>query len=44
MLLRCALVYREGRPIVALAAQVLEVGGDQLANLPDSRMRKTALE
>jgi hypothetical protein len=40
---RYALVYRDGRPIVALAAQILEVSGDQLANLPDSRVRKKAL-
>ncbi|MBL8299655.1 MAG: GNAT family N-acetyltransferase [Rhodanobacteraceae bacterium] len=44
MQLRYALVYRDSRPIVALAAQVLEVRGSQLANLPDSRMRKKALE
>lgn len=41
---RYALVYRDGRPIVALAAQVLEVRGDQMANLPESRVRKKALE
>lgn len=41
---RYALVYRAGRPIVALAAQALEVQGDQLANLPDSRVRKKALQ
>ena len=41
---RYALVYRDGRPIVALAAQVLEVQGDQLANLPDSKVRKKALQ
>jgi Acetyltransferase (GNAT) domain len=40
---RYALVYRDGRPIAALAAQVLEVRGHQLANLPDSRVRKKAL-
>lgn len=40
---RYALVYREGRPIVALAAQVLKVHGDQLANLPGSRVRRRAL-
>lgn len=40
---RYALVYRAGRPIVALAAQVLDVHGDQLANLPASRVRKKAL-
>ena len=44
MQLRYALVYRGGRPIVALAAQVLDVRGHQLANLPDSRVRKKALE
>jgi hypothetical protein len=41
---RYALVYRNGRPIVALAAQILEVQGDQLANLPESRVRKKALQ
>jgi hypothetical protein len=41
---RYALVYRNGKPIVALAAQVLEVTGSQLANLPESRLRKKALE
>jgi hypothetical protein len=41
---RYALVYRDGKPIVALAAQVLEVKGDQLANLPESRVRKKALQ
>ncbi len=41
---RYALVYRDGRPIVAVAAQVLEVRGNQLANLPESRLRKKALE
>jgi hypothetical protein len=40
---RYALVYRDGRPIVALAAQILEVSGDQLTNLPESRVRKKAL-
>jgi len=40
---RYALVYRNGKPIVALAAQVLEVHGDQLANLPESRVRKQTL-
>lgn len=40
---RYALVYRAGQPIVALAAQVLDVHGDQLANLPASRVRKKAL-
>ena len=40
---RYALVYRDGKPIVALAAQVLDVHGDQLANLPESRYRKQAL-
>lgn len=40
---RYALVYREGRPLVAVAAQVLEVCGNQLANLPESRVRKKAL-
>lgn len=44
MQLRHALVYRDGRPIVALAAQVLDVRGNQLANLPESRVRKKALE
>lgn len=44
MQLRYALVYRDGRPIVALAAQVLDVRGNQLANLPESRVRKKALE
>ncbi|MBN8738870.1 MAG: hypothetical protein BGP24_13115 [Lysobacterales bacterium 69-70] len=44
MQLRYALVYRDGRPIVALAAQVLEVRGNQLANLPGSRLRRKALE
>lgn len=44
MLQRYALVYRNGKPLVALAAQVLEIGGDQLANLPDSKVRKKALE
>jgi hypothetical protein len=41
---RYALVYRDSRPIVALAAQVLDVHGDQLANLPESRVRKRALQ
>jgi len=41
---RYALVYRDGRPIVAVAAQVLDVRGNQLANLPESRVRKKALE
>ncbi len=41
---RYALVYRNGCPIVALAAQILEVQGDQLANLPESRVRKKALQ
>lgn len=41
---RYALVYRDGKPLLALAAQVLEVGGEQLANLPDSKVRKKALE
>jgi hypothetical protein len=41
---RYALVYRDGKPIVAIAAQVLEVRGNQLANLPESRVRKKALE
>lgn len=41
---RYALVYRNGRPIVALAAQVLEVRGHQLANLPESKVRKKALQ
>ncbi|MEO8672483.1 MAG: GNAT family N-acetyltransferase [Tahibacter sp.] len=41
---RYALVYRENKPIVALAAQVLEVRGNQLANLPTSRVRRKALE
>ena len=41
---RYALVYREGKPIVALAAQILEVRGNQLANLPGSHVRKKALE
>lgn len=41
---RYALVYRNGKPIVALAAQVLEVRGHQLANLPESRVRKKALQ
>lgn len=41
---RYALVYRDGRPMVALAAQVLEVQGSQLANLPGSRVRRKALE
>ena len=41
---RYALVYREGKPIVALAAQVLEVSGNQLLSLPDSRVRRKALE
>lgn len=40
---RYALVYRDGKPIVALAAQVLEVSGNQLLSLPDSRLRKKAL-
>jgi hypothetical protein len=40
---RYALVYRGDKPIVALAAQVLEVSGNQLANLPESRLRKKAL-
>ena len=40
---RYALVYRSGKPIVALAAQVLDVHGNQLANLPESRVRKQAL-
>lgn len=44
MQLRYALVYRDGQPIVALAAQVLDVRGSQLANLPDSRVRKKALD
>jgi hypothetical protein len=41
---RYALVYRDGRPLVALAAQVLDVHGDQLANLPESKLRKRALQ
>ncbi|MFZ1390668.1 MAG: GNAT family N-acetyltransferase [Dokdonella sp.] len=41
---RYALVYRDGEPIVALAAQVLEVSGNQLQSLPDSRVRKKALQ
>lgn len=41
---RYALVYRNGKPIVVLAAQVLEVRGHQLANLPESRVRKKALQ
>ncbi|UXI68684.1 GNAT family N-acetyltransferase [Tahibacter amnicola] len=41
---RYALVYSQGRPIVAVAAQILEIGGDQLANLPDSKVRRKALE
>jgi hypothetical protein len=40
---RYALVYRDGKPIVALAAQILEISGDQLTNLADSRVRKKAL-
>lgn len=41
---RYALVYHGDTPIVALAAQVLEVRGSQLANLPASRVRKGALD
>ena len=41
---RYALVYQGERPIVALAAQVLEVSGNQLLSLPDSRLRKKALK
>lgn len=41
---RYALVYRGDEPIVALAAQVVEVRGNQLANLPASRLRRKALE
>jgi len=41
---RYALVYRDGKPIVALAAQVLEVAGNQLLSLPDSRVRSKALK
>lgn len=41
---RYAIVYRGGVPIVALAAQVVEVQGDQLANLPESRVRRKALQ
>lgn len=44
MRVRYALVYRNGRPIVALAVQVVDVQGDQLANLPDSKFRKKALQ
>ena len=44
MYARYALVYQAGRPLVALAAQVLEVRGNQLANLPESRLRRKALE
>jgi hypothetical protein len=40
---RYALVYRGDQPIVALAAQVVEISGNQLANLPDSKLRKKAL-
>jgi hypothetical protein len=40
---RYALVYRDGRPIVAVAAQLVEVQGDQFANLPESKVRKKAL-
>lgn len=41
---RYALVYRDGAPLVALAAQVLEVQGDQVANLPESTLRRRALQ
>ena len=41
---RYALVYRDAKPIVALAAQTLEISGNQLLSLPDSRLRKKALE
>jgi hypothetical protein len=41
---RYALVYRDGKPLVAIAAQVLDVRGNQLANLPESRVRRKALE
>jgi hypothetical protein len=41
---RYALVYRNGKPIVALAAQILDVSGNQLMQLPDSKVRSKALE
>jgi len=44
MQVRYALVYREDKPIVAVAAQILDVHGNQLANLPGSRVRKKVLE
>ena len=40
---RYALVYQGDQPIVALAAQILEVSGNQLLSLPDSKLRKKAL-
>ena len=39
---RYALAYRGDEPIVALAAQLLDVRGDQVANLEGSKMRKRA--
>lgn len=41
---RYALVYRGGKPIVALAAQILDVSGNQVLHVPDSKVRKKALE
>lgn len=41
---RYALIYRGAQPVVALAAQVLEIRGDQLANLTDSKVRNRALK
>ncbi len=40
---RYAIAYRGDEPIVAVAAQVLDVRGDQVANLDGSKMRKRAL-
>ncbi|MGB0133622.1 GNAT family N-acetyltransferase, partial [Dokdonella sp.] len=44
MCTRYALVYRNGNPIVALAAQILDVSGNQLVQLPNSKVRNKALE
>lgn len=40
---RYALAYQDDRPVVAVAAQVIEIRGDQVANLRDSQVRKKAL-
>lgn len=40
---RYALAYEGARPIAAVAAQILDVRGNQIANLKDSRLRRKAL-